>query len=87
MVELVMDCEAEFGISIPDEAAGDVKTVGQFFDVVLALARSHGKPELRQRPDLEQYAWDRVRQFCVGRHKDFAFITRSTRFLEDLGFG
>ena len=65
MVELVMDCEDEFGISIPDEAGGEVRTVGQFFDRVLALTRSNGKPGLRQRPDLEQYAWDRVRYFCV----------------------
>ena len=87
MVELVMDCEDEFGISIPDKAAGEVRTVGQFFDLVLALTRSDGKPELRQRPDLEQYAWDRMRCFCVRPQKQCAFITRSTRFIEDLGYG
>jgi hypothetical protein len=87
MVELVMDCEDEFGIKIPDEAAGDVRTVGQFFDLVLALTRSNGKPELRQRPHLEQYVWDRVRYFCVRPAKEFGFITRSTRFVEDLGYG
>ena len=87
MVELVMECEDEFGVSIPDAAAGEIKTVGQFFDLVLALTRSSGKPGLRERPDLEQYAWDRVRYFCVRPQKDFAFINRSTRFVEDLGYG
>lgn len=89
MVELVVDCEAEFGISIPDAAAAGVRTVGQFSDLVVALVRSGGKPELRQRPDLEQYAWDRVRHFCVRpvSQDDFAFVTRSTRFVEDLGYG
>lgn len=86
-VELVMDCEDEFGIVIPDEAAGEIRTVGQLFDLVLALTRSNGKPELRERADLEQYAWDRVRYFCVRPQTDFAFITRSTRFIEDLGHG
>lgn len=87
IVELVMDCEDEFGILIPDEAAGEVRTVGQFYDLVLALTRSHGKPGLRQRADLEQYAWDRVRNFCVRPQEDLASITRSTRFIEDLGYG
>lgn len=87
MVELVMDCEDEFGISIPDAAVSEIETVGQFFDLVLALTHSGGKPELRQRPDLKKYAWDRVRYFCVRPQKDFAFITRSTRFIEDLGYG
>jgi hypothetical protein len=86
-VELVMDCEDEFGISIPDAAVGKVRTVGEFFDLILALIRSSGKPELRQRPDLEQYSWDRVRYFCIRPQKDFEFITRSTRFIEDLGYG
>jgi hypothetical protein len=87
MVELVMDCEDEFGISIPDAAAGEIRTVGQFFDLVLTLTRTSGKPEVRQRRDLEQYAWDRVRSFCVPPREDFTFITRSTRFIEDLGYG
>ena len=87
MVELVLDCEDEFGISMPDAAASKVSTVGQFFDLVLALIRSTGKAELRERPDLEQYAWDRVRHFCVRPQKEFGFISRSTRFIEDLGYG
>jgi hypothetical protein len=87
MVELVMDCEDEFGIKIPDEAAGNVNTVGDFFDLVLSLTRNNGKPELRQRADLEQHAWDRVRYFCVRPQKEYGFITRSTRFIEDLGYG
>ena len=92
LVELVMDCEDEFGISIPDAAVSDVRTVGEFFDIVLTLIRSTGKPELRHRPDLEEYAWDRVCSIC-GRlflrmiQKDVTVITRSTRFIEDLGSG
>lgn len=87
MVELVMDCEEEFGISIPDSAASDIRTVGEFFDLIVSLTRTEGKPELRLRPDLEAYAWDRVRFFCVRPQKDFSFIQRSTRFREDLGHG
>lgn len=89
MVELVMDCEDEFGITLPAAVASEVRTVGQFFDLVLTLIRSSGKPDLRQRPDLEQYAWDRVRYFCIRPigEDDVALVTRSTRFIEDLGYG
>jgi hypothetical protein len=87
MVELVMDCEDEFGISIPDAAAGQVNTVGEFFDLVLAATRATGKPEVRHRSDLERYVWDRVRSFCVRPKKDWGWVTRSTRFIEDLGYG
>ena len=87
IVELCLDCEEEFGISIPETAVSEIRTVGQFLDLVLTLTRRSGKPELRQRPDLEQYAWDRVRYFCVRPRKDFGHITRSTRFIEDLGCG
>ena len=87
MVELVMSCEHAFGISIPDAAAGDLTTVGEFFDLVLALTRATGKPELRQRPDLDQYVWDRVRALCALPRKDWQWITLSTRFIQDLGYG
>ncbi len=87
MVELVMDCEDEFGISIPSAAVSDVRTVGQFFDLVLMLIRSSGKPELRERLDLEQYVWDRVCYFSLRQQKDLKSVTRSTRFMEDLGYG
>ena len=92
MTELVMDCEDEFGIFIPDADAARVRTVGELHDLVLALTRDGGKPQLRQRPDLEQYAWDRVCALCTRgapcmTEEDATTIARSTRFIEDLGYG
>jgi hypothetical protein len=58
MVELILDCEDEFGIRIPDEF-GSTKTVGEFFDALLPLIKRSYNPEVRQRADLEEYAWTR----------------------------
>jgi hypothetical protein len=37
MVEMIMACEKEFGISIPDEKAEKVRTVNQAADMVYSL--------------------------------------------------
>ena len=39
-VELVMECEDEFELSIPDEEAEKIQTVGAAVDYIISTARS-----------------------------------------------
>lgn len=89
MVELAMDAEDEFGIALPDTALQDIATVGAFYDVIVPLVRANGAAELRVRDDLEQYLWSRVRVLAARPSAGVApeHISRSTRFVEDLGYG
>jgi hypothetical protein len=88
-VEFLMDVEDEFGIRVPDEAAQCVTTVGEFFDVVLPLVRDNGAAELGDRTDREEYLWARIKTLAAKNGYDVRAeeITRSTRFVEDLGYG
>ena len=88
-VELAMDAEDEFGISLPDKVLQSVVTAGDFYDVVLPLVRQTGKSELRDRDDLEEYLWSRVQALAAEKAYDVRpeEITRTTRFVEDLGYG
>ena len=49
-IELVMDAEDEFGITIDgaDDHGQSVATVGGFYDLVVRLVRAKGKPEARR---------------------------------------
>lgn len=41
LVEVVMGCETEFGISIPDDQAAGIKTIGEMTDqIFLCIAES-----------------------------------------------
>jgi acyl carrier protein len=42
-VELVMEFEDEFDVSIPDEEAEKIQTVGAAFDYITKVAKSVGK--------------------------------------------
>ena len=42
-VELVMEFEDEFGMSIPDEEAEKIQTVGAAIDYIINIARSKGQ--------------------------------------------
>ncbi len=42
-VELVMEFEDEFDMSIPDEEAEKIQTVGAAIDYILSVAQSKGK--------------------------------------------
>lgn len=86
-VQLAMDAEREFGVSVP-ELLQRAATVGDFYDAIVPLIRETGTAELRARPDLEEYLWSRVKAlvsepYGVGSER----VTRATRFVEDLGFG
>jgi acyl carrier protein len=48
-VELVMDVEEAFDIQIPDELAGEIRTVGDLYDVIIKLSPSPGIEESRER--------------------------------------
>lgn len=88
MVQLVMEAEDEFGISITDLEAERARTVGDFYDIVLRLVRETGPDALRQRDNLDTYLWQRLATLVAKlggtRIED---IQRSTRFIEDLAYG
>jgi len=89
IVELVMKVEDEFGVRIPDDVAGAVHTVGQLYDYLLTAIRTHGKGELRARPDLDALVWRRLCEMCAALAVGVKApdVKRETRFIQDLSFG
>ena len=88
-VELVMEVEDEFAISISDEAAQQAVTVGDLYNLVLRLVRESETSPLRGRADLEEHVWSRVQFLAAqnGHRLRSKQVTRQTRFIEDLGYG
>ena len=90
-VELVMDAEDEFGISIDSvhDYGQSVATVGAFYDLVLRLVRERPHSKFAHRPDLESHVWNQVATLAAkhGYGVKPPNITRETRFIEDLGYG
>jgi hypothetical protein len=88
-VELVMNVEDAFGIAIPDELASEIRTVGQLNDTVMELIRSNGNSALLTRADLESFVWQTLCKLSakLASGTKPSDIKRSTRFLEDLGYG
>jgi acyl carrier protein len=87
-VELAMMVEDEFGITVPDLEMERARTMGDLYDLVLRLTQNTRSARLRQREDLDQHVWDRLAKF-VAELGDVPVetIQRSTRFIEDLGYG
>lgn len=54
-VELVMDLEDEFGISIPDEEAERIQTVGQTVDYIVSVLAGRSCPALGICPSARQF--------------------------------
>jgi hypothetical protein len=88
-VELVLNVEDAFGISIPDDIASDVRTVGQLHSVILDLLRAKDDRAWLSRPDGEQAVWFKVATLAAKLSSGVrpADVTPSTRFIEDLGYG
>jgi acyl carrier protein len=87
-VELIMEAEDEFGVTLPDDFLVHAATVGEFYDAILPLVRAGGKAELRARQDLATYLWERVRALAAEQARvPPESLSRETRFVEDLGLG
>jgi acyl carrier protein len=92
VVEIIMECEDEFGIAIPDEDFSAVRTAGDLHALVMRLLRE-GQParERRKRPaknvsDTE--AWQIVRKILAEQLAlPMEKIQPDSRLLEDLGAG
>lgn len=78
-VELVMRCEDAFGISIPDEAASKVVTVGDLYDLILKLTADRAEGPTRT----SSAAFYRLRQGLVACGLDRDHVLPTSR-LEDL---
>jgi acyl carrier protein len=48
LVQLATELEKEFGVTIPDEQAGNIKTIGEAVSIVEALAGRGADGEVRQ---------------------------------------
>lgn len=82
-VELVIGIEEEFGISISDEEAGAMITVGDiYFFVLKELSSSNSE---QSRPD-ENSVWERVKAVVVLQlGVKPTQVMKSSRVVEDLG--
>lgn len=90
-VELVMEVEDEFGITIDstDDHDQSVMTVGAFYDLVLRLIRENPQLEIAKWANLELHVWNRLTVLVTQHGYDLKpdQVTRETRFIEDLGYG
>jgi acyl carrier protein len=82
IVEIVLAVESEYGISISDEAAARLETVGSLQEEILQQGRYQGR----------NFGRDHVWQWLVGLlHEDYGIpvvqITPQARFVKDLGLG
>jgi acyl carrier protein len=79
-LELILSTEELFGISITDEAAETVLTVGDFHSLVVAQLRASNRPQLN-----EDIVMDQLRTLiCHHLAVSPAEVTPGARFREDL---
>ena len=84
-IELVMEVEDEFAISLPDELLERCMVVGQLCDAVVQTVRQNPTHPLNANADLQSYVFEHVRiitsKVCGVHTGD---IQRETRFNDDL---
>jgi len=56
-VEILMEIEERFNVSVPDDLAGGIETVGQMRDEVVRLLVAAGREESAE---LRQEVWDGI---------------------------
>jgi hypothetical protein len=78
-VELIMNCEEAFGISIPDNPASKIVTVGDLYDLILKLTADRAEGPTRTSTS----AFYRLRQGLVACGHDRDHILPTSQ-LEDL---
>ena len=86
IVELFMHVEKEFELSIPDETAATLETVGLLYDHLCRespLLRGYVTPGV-----YSGWAWDRLVQMVVATSDvDAGFVHPEAYFVRDLGMG
>jgi acyl carrier protein len=87
-VELVMQAEDFFGVSIPDEKVTRFDTAGDLHRLLMSVLNEPvdgGKPKRRDgRPWTEDAVWGRIVEMLQPLRPGHP-ITPETRFVEDLG--
>lgn len=88
IVELMMDIERAYGITIPDDAMDNIHTLGDFHDLIAKLVAEQ-KPERFAQASFHAELWPAIAHYATrnGYHSEPDTVTRQTRFVEDLGYG
>jgi len=88
VVELIMDVEAAYGITVPDDAMHRIYTLGDFRDLVARLVQEQ-RPELFATASFHEKLWPDIAHFATrnGYNSKPDSVTPETRFIEDLGYG
>ena len=81
LVEMVIQVESEFDISIPDQDAMVLTTPGQLIGYLMARPELAGK---RSRDAVAESVWQIVEQELWIDRKDF---TEDSRFVQEMGAG
>lgn len=87
-VELVIELEDEFKITISDARAEKCETVGQVYDMVLELLAAKFGGQGEDWEAVKAHVWKRVVQLSHDHVPDFPIelIARDTHYIHDLGF-
>lgn len=79
-VELLLSVEENFGIDVPDEAAGQIFTVGQLRDFIVEQQSGRGVPDVNGDVVLEQLRILIARHLALNPEE----VVPQARFVEDL---
>lgn len=81
-VEIVMEVEQEFGVTLGDAEVAGVRTVGDLVELVASKAPTNAPGQPRSRTDIVET----VRRI-VGNQMgvEYQWMPMETRFIEDLG--
>ena len=87
-VELVMDIEEAYGITVPDNAMNNIYTLGDFHDLIDRLVKEQ-QPELWASASFPKKLWPDIAHFATrnGYNSEPDTVTRASRFVEDVGYG
>lgn len=88
IVELILDVERAYEITIPDDSMSSIETLGDFHDLIASLVEAQ-QPDRFAAASFHDELWPNIAHFATrnGYNSEPETVTRESRFIEDLGYG